>query len=513
MSDVRSSHHLLAIDDAHNDCSRAKSVQFNDRFTGLARLILAMSIETDRKTRGTGFIPPPLSIETLAAWKNDPLPDHDALIARPWLLAAEKELANIDDEIKILDLRRSTLLTAVEVYRVALAPHKILPVDLIREIFICAVQDSSPEPFLNGLTSRDLVSLEIRLIICQVCSHWRRFSCHTTAYSALTTILLPIHSSQQPICRLAARICGLLETLELPTDDGPLPSMTAFARAPRLRSVTLRSVWNPINVEVCGIPWHQLTELYLDVMSPPPSQLWSILDGCNALGTAHLWMFQPDGLVPHVDRNIILPRLRTLALSGDDLTTYATFLHYIDLPSLEGLALLTEDRPSDIYFSVTTLPSVQRLSIDASGDAHDAPMVVPWLRACPSAVAVCLRHYLMSDPTLDEIANGTLLPNVEMLTIYYADPGTVISALQARQKSLHSTITETGVHADFYTELSMHNIDSLTELMMSGVFLCDSDFGGDPERGEIEQRARFEFETGSGVFERPSPPESDTPLP
>ncbi|KAJ7114798.1 hypothetical protein C8R44DRAFT_794933 [Mycena epipterygia] len=464
----------------------------------------------DSQDWGTEFIPPPLSIETLAAWKNDPLPDHDALIARP-------------------------------------RPHP--------RIFICAVQDSSPEPFLNGLTSRDLVSLEIRLIICQVCSHWRSVALDThnlwsnvqVSSTSGTQCPLTLHvigtvddsRATELLLRHSQRLCFLSIHPKNPfvasppgslhTDDGPLPSMTAFARAPRLRSVTLHSVGNPINVEVCGIPWHQLTELYLDGMSPPPSHLWSILDGCNALGTAHLWMFQPDGQVPHVDRNIILPRLRTLTLSGDDPTTYATFLQYIDLPSLEDLALLTEDRPSDIYFSVTTLPSVQRLSIDASGDAHDAPMVVPWLRACPSAVAVCLRHYLMSDPTLDEIANGTLLPNVEMLTIYYADPGTVISALQARQKSLHSTITETGVHADFYTELSMHNIDSLTELMMSGVFLCDSDFSGDPEHGEvcyvsfrnrymltryqIEQRARFEFETGSGVFERPSPPESDTPLP
>ncbi|KAJ7114804.1 hypothetical protein C8R44DRAFT_880878 [Mycena epipterygia] len=73
----------------------------------------------------------------------------------------------------MLELRRSTLLAPVEVYRVALVPHEILPIDVLREIFICAVQDSSLEPFLNGLASRDSVPLEIRLIICQVCLHWR----------------------------------------------------------------------------------------------------------------------------------------------------------------------------------------------------------------------------------------------------------------------------------------------------------------------------------------------------
>ncbi|KAJ7106001.1 hypothetical protein C8R44DRAFT_886435 [Mycena epipterygia] len=119
----------------------------------------------------------------------------------------------------------------------------------------------------------------------------------------------------------------------------------------------------------------------------------------------------------------------------------------------------------------------------------------------------------MSDATLEEIANGSLLPNVEVLSIANADPEQLISALQARQRSVqHSTITETGVDPYFiYGRLSMHNIDCLVELMMSGFFLFhpritrDSD---ESRRGQIEKYAHLDFEMGSGVFEPPSDTES-----
>ncbi|KAJ7144194.1 hypothetical protein C8R44DRAFT_846132 [Mycena epipterygia] len=487
-------------------------------------------------------------------WKNRPLPVSDERIARPWLLQAEKELACTNHEIQQLDPRHSTLLSAVEVYRVALAPHKLLPIDVLREIFLSAAR---PLPAnLNLVVSSHFGLLsEIRLVLCQICSHWRSIaletpelwsdvridfpftpsrcllevfriwltrsgqralSLHVTGVTKdATKEQLACHSHRfrslcirpdNPFLALPAGAVDRLETLELDGEGvhAPFRPMTVFAGAPSLSSVTLRSFEFQLDSELSAIniPWHQLTELYIHTMGLPPPEYYSILDGANALTTAHLGILLPYGVAfALAHRNIVLPRLETLVLNGGDLSIYAGFLNCIILPSLEDLTLFITGSALDTIFSVPTLSIVRRLCIDA-GDGD--PMVLPWLCACASAVEVCLRYYYMPDSMLDQIADGTLLPHVEMLTVWSANPGPLIHTLQARQRNPnHSQITETGttLYSNFSKQLSMHDVDALAELMMSGVFLCNFDFEG-YFNGPIEKRSRREFETGSGVFER-----------
>ncbi|KAJ7105990.1 hypothetical protein C8R44DRAFT_745640 [Mycena epipterygia] len=494
---------------------------------------------------------------------NDPLPVPEALLRRPMLICLEQEMAQIDEEMQRLEKRREELLPLLELHRVALAPHKMLPIDVLREIFIFSAPTKAD---LNDIVSpRRAGSPDIRLILCKICSHWRSIALDThelwsavrvnldtgnttrllevlgiwlsrSGQSALTlniagltgdhraTTLLTQHSHrlrslcihpENPFVASSAGSVDLLETLELRGFRDLLPSMPVLTGARRLRRVTLRGIENFINVELCGIPWHQLTKLYLEYTFTLPSQLYSILHRCSALATAHLSIFQPDTPVPPADRNIVLPQLRTLQLEGDDLTSYTTFLNSLQLPSLENLTLHTDDGYSDGTTSnVPTFPAIRRLSINEAGHPEDgdALMVVPWLRACPSALEVCLPRYWMPDAALDEIANGSLLPNVVMLTIDSADPDVLVSTLQARQRSLHhSTITETAFDSDFSETLKKYHIDFFVELMMSGVFVCgpedlDSD---EPQRGKIEERALLDFKAGLGVFKPLSDTESD----
>ncbi|KAJ7144277.1 hypothetical protein C8R44DRAFT_143596 [Mycena epipterygia] len=251
---------------------------------------------------------PPLGIEVLATWENNPLPDSDALVARPWLLGAEKGLVRINDEIRKLELCRSALLAPMEVYRVALAPHKILPVDILREIFLCAVQGSSPTADLNRIVYPHLaMQLDIRLVLSRVCSHWRSVTLDTHQLWSdvrvdfgsgnITSLLevldawlsrsgqypLTLHFDgaaddpriteqltrysnrsrslfircENPFLTLPAGAVDLLETLELHGDDRLaamdelLASMTIFVRAPRLRRLTLHDFNLEINLPLC----------------------------------------------------------------------------------------------------------------------------------------------------------------------------------------------------------------------------------------------------------------------
>ncbi|KAJ7105960.1 hypothetical protein C8R44DRAFT_806318, partial [Mycena epipterygia] len=450
-----------------------------------------------------------LNMEALLSCKNNPLPAPEALLRRPMLIRLKQEMAQINEEMKTLELRRADLGPLLELYRVALAPHKLLPINVLREIFIFSTPAKAD---LNDIvSSRRDGPRDIRLILCQVCSNWRTVALDMhTLWSAVrvnldtgnTTRLLEVlavflaRSGQRsltmdiagvtcdpramalltqyshrfrslfihpenPFVGSSAGSVDLVERLELRGMYKALPSMPVFAEARRLRCMTLRAVGNFMNVELCGIPWHQLTQLYLYNTYPSPSQLYSILHECSALATAHLSISQPDG--PVHPKNIVLPRLRTLQLDGDDLINYTPFLSYLELPHLNNLILFSDGSSDGTISSVPTFPAIRRLCINEAGHPNqgDAPMVVPWLRACPSALEVCLPLYGMPDAALDEIANGLLLPNVLMLTMTNADPDALISALQTRQRSLHhSTITET-------------DIDSFVELMMYGVFVCD----------------------------------------
>ncbi|KAJ7115164.1 hypothetical protein C8R44DRAFT_983986 [Mycena epipterygia] len=517
---------------------------------------------------GNEFIAPPVSIETLVALKNAPLPDSVALIARPWLLAASQELARINDdirelelgrnplelgdmndEIQRLELQRSAVLPSIEVYRVALAPHKILPVDGVREIFLCAARNTSPQANLNEVVNPYYVypkrQIDIRLTLCSICSGWRSIALQTpelwndvrvemptmrvldvleiwfsrslqsplnleisgTDSGPRITQLLTDYSwrfrslsirPDNPLLYLPAGAMDCLETLEIDLSgflEWPLAPITTLEDAPRLRSLALKRS-RTVHFHFFRIPWHQLTELHLnETLSFPPSSYYPFLAQCKALVTARLTVlqFETDGPLPLADRNIALPRLQTLELDAGNLTEYAKFLHRFDLPSLEDLTLHTHKPAYNTTFHVTALPTVRHLYLDG-GRARD-PMLAAWLGACPSVVEVHLPDSGIEDFILDHIARGSLLPDVELITMLRANLVTLTDTLHARQRSLqHSTITE--VALDRWT--SAGDIDRLADLIAVGVFVASLPKG---KRGEIKERARLDFEIGSGVFE------------
>ncbi|KAJ7078509.1 hypothetical protein C8R44DRAFT_863117 [Mycena epipterygia] len=497
---------------------------------------------------------PPLTTETLAAWKNDPLPDSDALIARPWLLAAEKELARLDS-------RRSALFAQMQVYRVALAPYKNLPIEVLSEIFLWAAAESSPV-YLHSLHFHRMC---MQLILCQVCSHWRSVALHThklwsdvrVRFKPETTTrlleILDIWLSRSDQCSLTffveiigavddsrigqwlnrysnrlrfitflstrpshintfpAGSLNILEKLmiEFSGLEAPWPlAPITFDGAVRLRSLTLQGLYT-LNLQLLAIPWHQLTELYLLRTPHPPSQYHSILDGCKDLTTAHLAVrLAPDGPFPIEERNIALPQLRTLKLAEGDLTSYAICLHGFELPSLLDLSLVVEHvAPTGAATSVRAYPTVRALYVV---DDFDDPMLVPWLRACPSVMEVRLPFYVVPDSILSEIADGSLLPNVEQLVAWQANPGLMISTLQARQRSMqYSTISEVGLSRSPSMRLETQEIELVSQLMAVGVFLAHSP-KLKPERGEIEKYARVQYETSSGPFYSSSESDSES---
>ncbi|KAJ6596249.1 hypothetical protein DFH09DRAFT_1024107 [Mycena vulgaris] len=274
---------------------------------------------------------PPLSLEILAAWHNELLPPQDALIARPWLLGAEDELTRMNEEIRRLESRRDLFLRPVEVYRAALAPHKLLNVDSLREIFLSVARSTISELPQSGHP-------DVRLTISHVCSGWRsvaldmpelwsnvrvrlrltlpklldiwlsRSGTHPlslnieNAHASSVVPFLTQYSHRTrslSLDRLSPFMSPLrsmdkLETLYIDNSFyRVMAPLTVLFGAACLRSVTLRS-FEADDLKLVDIPWTQLTELYLDNTDFVGSQYYPILEGCTTLTTARLDMFKAD---------------------------------------------------------------------------------------------------------------------------------------------------------------------------------------------------------------------------
>ncbi|KAJ7469116.1 hypothetical protein FB451DRAFT_1478956 [Mycena latifolia] len=474
---------------------------------------------------------------THLSFKNEPIPPSHALIARPWLLSAEAELARIDNEIH-LEARWNALLAPVEVY--PLTPSPTADLDKIVES-------------LMGNTSSHL---DVRLMISRVCSHWRLVvlgmpelwnnvgiqGCFSLlkvvdlwlARSGLHPISLDIRSARDAgarslLMRYSHRIRFLsLDSLEplraldgsvdlleklvvqgVPGREVPIPtaSVSVLRRAPRLRSITLRRISREahLNLTPLGIPWQQLTEFCLDYMNIDVLQSYGILEECTALTCARLGLsYGPE--VPTIGRKIALPELRKLDLRGS-LCKCTKFFGTFILPSLRELVVSGFSfYPCDAsgMYDVPTFPALRHLTIytDDYEEAGERTPLTPWLAASPSAVDVRLPGYTMLNPVLSQIAEGSLLPNLEMLIIGHAEIPPLLATLQTRHGSLiHSTITEVGIES--WVPGGPHEREGLAGLMKLGVFLggyYEYKRDGYDARRKIANSARSDFENSSGLY-------------
>ncbi|KAF7336755.1 F-box domain-containing protein [Mycena venus] len=530
----------------------------------------------------------PLPLKTLAAWKNDPIPESDAATARPWLLDAQTELARMSDEIRgleseskrsvIIRVTRSHLIeqhnalrVSLNIYRVVLAPHKRLPPELLQEIFMCCA--ALEKPNLSWFMD-PACHLDIRRAICQVCSRWRRITLGTHELWATmqasfgripTRVLLNVlkiwlsRSGKHPISlditcdranlyhhrlasypglaslviqnlprfrslsinhclfTMAPGHADILESLEIGGDSRLLTSpLTTFVQAARLRRVTLRDFHVSTNLGMLAFPWKQLTEFHVSVPFFPAAEYYPVLKKCESLTSATIKVGGGEPLQP-APFDISFPALRKLIVCMDSPRNAMLFFQRFSLKSLTNLSLHLSDKLESAVPSTAIPPSfpvLQRISIncgDYFGWRSDSD-IVPLLLASQSAVEVSLGRYLTSQSTLDQIANGSLLPNVQLLSLGRTKSWWVISMLETRQSSTKvSTITEFGIQYQEW-DLTPDEIESVRRLVKAGVFIsCDPKvmFGGRgtpvttskfPLRGEIEKQARCDFEARRGLY-------------
>ncbi|KAJ6556159.1 hypothetical protein B0H19DRAFT_1377001 [Mycena capillaripes] len=464
-------------------------------------------------------------LQTLASWKNDPIPASEAFTARAALFAAEQEL-------QALESRRNTVLSRMDVYNVALASHKNLPVDIMNGIFtLCVSAPAELNYILTYATRKD-----IRLILCQICSRWRAIALDnhrlwnevkidfgrpsisrvldilpvwlsrakgSTFFLELTarendprlTEILARYSHQchtivftgfqvmDSLFWLAASSFNRVANLQLNNDGNrhpagmtPAGAPAVFDDMPLLRSVTLTSFSYLFPAELMRLPWHQLTSLDA---TPLP----------NAVSTAE---------IESADYEISLPALRLLELNTDFITNAARFLSGLALNFLVELSLGLSygDGDQESLLGVRPFPALRRFSLLGRGITSQSDLKI-WLQACPAVVEVCLPHHFLEPRLIGLIADGQLLPRLELLTLMHAVPDVLLGALETRQRSLeYSTIVEIGITGTSPAATAgwVPEYSRILNLQGLGVFMANCYNFLEPLRGQIEQVARLNVE-------------------
>ncbi|KAJ7920077.1 hypothetical protein B0H13DRAFT_2656532 [Mycena leptocephala] len=502
---------------------------------------------------------PPLSPNYLASFQNALIPPSEAPIAWAWLQEAEEDLAGINEESRILDLRRNALTPLMDIYRVAVAPHKALPVEILRKIIVFAADLGLGRPNLNLIVvprSSPSVQLDIRLILSRVCSHWRTVALATQELwnnirvdfknGDITRLLKALdiwmaRSGQYPLTleiKAARRDYGFLRLLvqnsgrilNLTVDRLPFPNaffalptgsvnqlealdvgisdnsdelsrqqspMSVFVQAPRLRCVTLHSWRDSIGLGLLGIPWHSLTELNITSMFTPISDYYSVLEDCRCLTTALISVNSDgSGVLQSADSEIVLSHLRRLIVNADCLGSAARFLQNISLDSLLQLSLEVRGSCFEPITVVHSLPGLQRLAFELMLDSVLSDAnLVMWLRACPWVFELFI-DYPLANSILEQIGDGTLLQSLRVLSILRADPGVLLTTLQRRRRSTNkSTITAAGAWPTRGS--TRQEIEAFTELLSSGIFVARE---GSRSRKDIEVMAQADFVGGRGFF-------------
>ncbi|RDB16863.1 hypothetical protein Hypma_002500 [Hypsizygus marmoreus] len=326
---------------------------------------------------------------------NNPIPHSFEAIVRQLIADVEKSVAQLDDELALLQARaasiqeqRTSYLAKIQEYQTTIAPHRKLPVEMLGEVFSACCPEPLHVPFQRDRTPWTLT---------RVCRQWRQVAFSTTGlwshvmldtlyffskgihttktlFSWNDTSLVSLHATVYPTAKegeiqefdqflvwCAARmeslsISGLLSNtkafMSLPADlvpnlrqvkligtgraESTSPTTLSVLRdAPRLDNVTVSHM--SLRVSLLDIPFAQLTRLSIAETDLSSAQAWDVLCRCTGLVECILQFTvdddtQPDSLIR--TKRHRLPELKTLRLSVKGTMVGPFWLPFLALPSL-----------------------------------------------------------------------------------------------------------------------------------------------------------------------------------
>ncbi|KAJ7644641.1 hypothetical protein FB45DRAFT_298343 [Roridomyces roridus] len=344
---------------------------------------------------------------------GDPCSATFARQVKDYISAAEAKIARFDTQIQDLTRLRDQERELISALTPLIAPIRKLPVELLTEIFLLAV-DSTTEDWLTHA-----------LLVSQVCAHWRRVACATpqlwngeipldltkersdvclattkTVFERSAPLSIPIllydelaeasplaeyiyslaprwkslcwAGSSSRLLALPAGALGSLEKVDLGTTDLPSSSpIDVFLGAQRLNNVCSYIQ----STTFFRMPWWQVITLSLmEDGGPTPAQRFlDILLQCSSVVDVFFSRMMPWGEAPASSASIIpLPRLQNLTLifgphPDQNITPFFTRLA---LPALTSLTIHSSTGTSWSSADFTQFqrrsPKVQALALEAA---------------------------------------------------------------------------------------------------------------------------------------------------
>ncbi|KAJ6524682.1 hypothetical protein DFH09DRAFT_1189251 [Mycena vulgaris] len=359
--------------------------------------------------------------------------DADCQRIRDFIAGPRRECAELNDEIsrmqKLLNeltQKRDALDDFIAAHLAMVSPARRLPEDIIRDVFVACLP-SHRNPFI--------ISNESPLLLCQICSDWRRLALSTPRLWAAVHVVVPDEPKAQvlvhilenwlnrsdvlplsisvvfsrvwtweddpvaPALRLLTRFSrrwgdiqfdfphyGYFATFaNLCPDDVPMLQASpwgqlddslsyqfmSFLDTPSLRNVTISCIRE---LRALQLPWANLNVLVVeDVVSC--DYAIAILRQCPALETCAL-LISLRIPTTNVQESTSLPRLRFLTISGALKSTAISLFAVLDAPSLRSLTHSPPLSPllagSLEHFTLTV--------IELPGDVHKCLADMPLLQ-------------------------------------------------------------------------------------------------------------------------------------
>ncbi|KAJ7057550.1 hypothetical protein C8F01DRAFT_319381 [Mycena amicta] len=362
--------------------------------------------------------------------------------SRSLLVEAEATLAEIEAQIQTLLYARDRQRARVAALKYAVAPVRMLPADVLTEIFLNVVKRSTSKQVKRALR------------VAGVCAYWRQLALSTPrlwdmpmildassvspAYAAVTNDILK-RSSPHPISLTLA-----VRDETKPTSSALLKTVIAFVH--RWRSINVNFDILPFLESVPAQTLHHLTSATFDLLSGtegPPSALFvdaPRLSGlCLSIRDLSTLRFPWSQLT---ELNLTIGPSSPLLLgtigqctSLCDLRLDAAAWKAGDLPPLSDMVILahlktcvlriTQQEDGDLctftpFFAQFAFPTLQSLEIHMEMDDEEAFLddaFAPFLGRCPSLELL----WIMScDMDSDALGNILLhVPSLKTLELFY----------------------------------------------------------------------------------------------
>ena len=477
-----------------------------------------------------------MSTTTKIGLSNASLTDAELHEIRQLKLAAEMEIQRLNGDIEKLLNQKWDLFNAVNRYNVALAPHKRLPLEVLRSIIVFAASEptrlpvsnqgvyamshvrsawrqlvlNTPELWSNisldvGTRTDENMDNKIRIArewLSRAQNHPISFTIDRAQYKVVENLIkhYPCRAlylsishwdtgpQQEPQAPLADISLGALETLHLHGRAAiALPDLLGKGFSlPALKSLSISQIKNLKIIHPVAPQLH-----YLHIQCPIPCpQVLDLMSLCGQLEDCELNIApnaKDSSKSDSKPQSVVIPTLRELKLTFHKDANAPAFLMRLGLSNISSLSILFKAQPEAKPLHLPTvsrliaqsggMPHLQSLTIDETKEPFDLKAL---LLDTPSLRRLDVSHGVLDADCMDQLSRGDLGAQLRDLTSRHGHDAEAILRMvesrattsQSNKVTPFSSVRINGVAADMAASLALRG--RIQNLRSSGMVVAFS---------------------------------------